>query len=181
MYPAIVVPLSLSLSLSLSHGIHGFPSPSKAPTPTQSQTFLLLLLLLPIALILQLCFFFFTEHRVNFHDEQRQNRLLNHEDCNVQQRKLWRASCEIDWQDRPYQAWVSTSLFCFKHGFGCGFVFRFDFLISFFVLLNWFWWALVTVARLGLCSDFYGFDCCFGDWMKYYFIVMFILFYCVKR
>ena len=63
-----------------------------------------------------------------------------------------------------------------KHGFRFGCV---DF--SRFLLTSS---SLVLIGTMGLwlCNGFYGFDGgCGGGWMKYYFIVMFILFYCVKK
>ena len=95
---------------------------------------------------------------------------------------------------------ISASLLYFRH---FGFVFRavlvFRLCVSSCACVSglFVFWAVIFLLSffffftgfdghggLWLCNDFYGFDggCgCVGGWMKYYFIVVFILFYCVKR
>ena len=68
--------------------------------------------------------------------------------------------------------------FYFGHGFR--FLFRARFVFQTVIFLLFFFSSslvLMGMAGLWLCNDFYGFD---DGWMKYYFIVVFILFYCVK-
>ena len=67
--------------------------------------------------------------------------------------------------------------------FVCSFVFSL-FFCSFFLFFVDFLWVLVTVVGLWLCWWFpwlwWWLWLCFSCWMKYYFIVVFILFYCIK-
>ena len=74
-----------------------------------------------------------------------------------------------------FRAWVSVFVLGWVCVLGC------DFSAFFFFLLHWFWWAWRVVVVQWFLWVWWWLWLCVGGWMKYYFIVVFILFYCVKR